>query len=119
MCELSDSQSAELHVDLEQLLADLDAGLEQSAEGSKPVDLDQPIGRLSRMDAIQQQKMVQAQRQRLTLRRQQVLAALAAFERDEYGECRSCGAEIPFKRLKVRPEAPFCIECRERMERRS
>ena len=119
MCELSDSQFAELHADLEHLLADLDTGLEQSAEGGKPVDLDQPIGRLSRMDAIQQQEMVQAQRQRMSLRRQQVLAALAAFERDEYGECRSCAEEIPFKRLKARPEAPFCIECRERMERRS
>lgn len=118
MCDLTDEQLAELRSDLDALLEALDGGLELSAEGSKPVDLDQPIGRLSRMDAMQQQKMVQAQRQRAGLRRQQVLGALASFERDEYGECRGCGEPIAYKRLKARPEASLCIDCREQMERR-
>ena len=119
MAELSVTQTAELRADLEQLLEALDAVLQQSSESSKPVDLDQPIGRLSRMDAMQQQKMVQAQRARSTLRRQQVMAALASFDSDEYGECRGCAEPIAYKRLKARPETPFCIACREQMERRS
>ena len=118
MCDLSQEQLRELRGDLQRLLGEIDADLEQSAESGKIVDLDQPIGRLSRMDAMQQQKMVQAQRERLKLRRGQVLAGLASFERDEYGECRRCSEPIPYKRLKVRPEAPFCIGCREQMERR-
>jgi len=118
VCDLSDEQLTELRGDLAEILESLDGALEQSAAGSKPVDLDQPIGRLSRMDAMQQQKMVQAQRQLAGLRRQQVVAALASFERDEYGECRGCGEPITYKRLKARPEATLCIECRERMERR-
>ncbi len=117
MCELSEAESEELRADLLALREGLQADLEQSAQAGKPVDLDEPIGRLSRMDAMQQQKMVQAQRERLKLRLGQVKGALASFGRDEYGECRRCGEPIPYKRLKVRPEAPFCIDCRSQAER--
>ena len=117
MCELSEAQSEELRGDLSRLLVELQEDLEQSAEAGKAVDLDEPIGRLSRMDAMQQQKMVQAQRQRLKLRLGQVKGALASFERDEYGVCRRCEEPIAYKRLKARPEAPLCIDCRSQAER--
>tara|TARA_Y100001968_G_scaffold275717_1_gene269586 strand:- start:5057 stop:5413 length:357 start_codon:yes stop_codon:yes gene_type:complete len=117
MEELSEEQSQQLQVALEGLLVALQDDLERSAAAGQAVDLDQPIGRLSRMDALQQQKMVQAQRARVQLRLGQVKAALAAFGRDEYGECRLCAEPIGFKRLSVRPEAPFCVQCRSRAER--
>jgi len=118
VCDLSEEQVAELRGDLERLVEEIDRSLQQSVESGKIVDLDEPIGRLSRMDAMQQQKMVQAQRERQKLRRDQVRGALASFERDEYGECRGCGEPIAYKRLKARPETPLCIGCREEMERR-
>ena len=118
MSELSEAQSKELRADLERLFLQIQADLEQSAEAGMTVDLDEPIGRLSRMDAMQQQKMVQAQRERLKLRLGQVKAARAAFDREEYGACRLCDEPIPYKRLKARPEAPFCIDCRSAAERR-
>ena len=118
MDELSEEQSEELRGDLCRLLVDLQQDLEQSAEAGKTVDLDQPIGRLSRMDAMQQQKMVQAQRERLKLRLGQVKGALASFDRDEYGVCRRCEEPIAYKRLTARPEAPLCIDCRSQAERR-
>lgn len=118
MSELTEEQSEELGGDLKQLVLQIQEDLEQSAQAGKTVDLDEPIGRLSRMDAMQQQKMVQAQRARLKLRLGQVKAALVSFDREEYGECRRCDEPIPFKRLKVRPETPFCIDCRSEAERR-
>jgi DnaK suppressor protein len=100
------------------LVIGLQDDLEQSAQAGETVDLDQPIGRLSRMDAMQQQKMVQAQRERIKLRLGQVRGALASFERDEYGDCRGCEEPIAYKRLKARPEATLCIECRSQAEQR-
>ena len=73
---------------------------------------------MSRIDAIQQQKMNQATRRRQKFRLQQVKGALQAWERDRYGECRECEEPIAFKRLKARPETPFCLECQAEMERR-
>jgi len=83
-----------------------------------PVDLGEPIGRLSRMDAIQQQQMARATRDALETRRQQVAAALAAVEPGDYGSCRRCKESIDAARLRVRPESPLCLDCQRDLERR-
>ena len=60
--DLAPEQLEELHRDL---LADrlrLEQYLERTKEGAQPVDLGTPIGRLSRMDAMQQQEMTKASR---------------------------------------------------------
>lgn len=111
MEELTSSQLEELSVDLRFLQGELQSLLKVSMEGTKPVDLDQPIGRLSRMDAIQQQKMAQANRASHKLRFDLVKAALMTFERDEYGYCRRCDEPIGYRRLKAKPETPFCVAC--------
>lgn len=37
---------------------------------------------------------------------------LALVDEDEYGFCKSCGAEIGIRRLEARPTAELCIECK-------
>ena len=116
---LTEAQIAELKRDLLSLIDEISAILEASRDGAKPVDLDQPIGRLSRMDAIQQQKMVSANRRSMEVRLQRVEAAIKAMEEGMYGECRRCEEEIAYPRLKARPEAPFCLECQGAIEKRA
>ena len=89
-----------------------------TGEGAKPVDLDEPIGRISRVDAMQQQKMVAENRQAAQARRRLVEAALSRIEEEQYGECLSCGEEIDPRRLEAHPEAAFCVECQGRREQR-
>lgn len=50
---MTDRNVAEFKARLLSLKADLEALLEATAEGAAPVDLETPIGRLSRIDAIQ------------------------------------------------------------------
>ena len=102
---------------LEALRDELDALLAGTAEAARPVDLDQPIGRLSRMDAIQQQSMLAANRTSAVRRRQQVDAALRRIDEDEYGDCENCGDPIDPRRLEARPEAPLCVACQGLRER--
>ncbi len=48
-------------------------------------------------------------------------AALEKIEDGSFGECRVCGEAIGTKRLKARPVAELCIECKseqEQIERR-
>ena len=91
--------------------------LSLAREGAKPVDLDNPIGRVSRIDAIQQQQMAAANRRNLQLRARLVEQALSAFERAEYGDCRSCEEPIGYGRLKAKPETPLCLNCASARER--
>ena len=98
---------------LEQRKQDLEKSLETLKEAAKPVDLNEPIGRLSRMDAIQQQQMALNNRKQLELNLQLVDSALKRLEDGEYGFCLKCEDEINSKRLAARPEAPFCTNCQE------
>ncbi len=74
---------------------------------------------MSRIDALQQQQLARAQRDSARARLQQVDAALARLERDEYGECAACGEEIELRRLTARPESAFCLPCQSRRKARS
>ena len=89
-----------------------------SDESRRPIALDQQrLGRLSRMDAIQQQEMTRAGRSTLELKRRQVEASLDGHTKGVYGQCRSCEEPIGYPRLRARPEAPFCLSCQDRRER--
>ena len=118
MNELSKKQRDELQQELIQLQEELRKLLEDSNDGAQPVSLDEPIGRLSRMDAMQQQSMVQANRRTAQTRLARIDTALRRFADEEYGLCASCEEEIGYARLKAQPEAPFCIECQSNKETR-
>jgi DnaK suppressor protein len=110
--ELSEEQEEELRGRLGEMVAELERGLDDSAGAAAPVVLDQSsVGRLSRMDAMQQQAMAKATREKARLRLGQCRVALSAFERGEYGLCRKCEEPIGYPRLSAKPEAPFCLEC--------
>jgi DnaK suppressor protein len=92
--------------------------LANSSDGAQPVSLDDPIGRLSRMDAMQQQSMVQANRRTAQTRLTRIETALRRCANDDYGLCANCEEEIGYARLKAQPEAPFCIDCQSHTETR-
>ena len=76
------------------------------------VELDQTsVGRLSRMDALQNQAMQVETERRRAVELKRINAALARLDNDEYGFCVSCGEEIQAKRLDMDPATPVCIDC--------
>lgn len=115
---LTATESRSLQTALEQLRAELGSAVDASAASAAPVDLDAPIGRVSRIDAIQQQSMVQAARMAAKRRLQQVEAALRRHAEDDYGDCLECGNEVGVERLTARPEAPLCLPCQSKSESR-
>jgi DnaK suppressor protein len=102
---------------LEAHRADLTA-LDQSVrEAADTVELDQTRqGRLSRMDALQQQAMANESNRRRTLELNRIEAALRRIEQGEFGECRHCGEPIATGRLEADPTASLCVACAEAAE---
>ncbi len=83
-----------------------------SAESRAPVTLQQDsVGRLSRMDAMQQQAMAQATQKRREAERQRIVAALARLDEGEWGWCLTCGEEIAEARLRHDPSVTQCMGC--------
>lgn len=103
---------------LEAHRADLTA-LDQSArEAADTVELDQTRqGRLSRMDALQQQAMASESNRRRTLELNRIEAALRRLDEGEFGDCGHCGEPIAIGRLEADPTATLCVACAEAAER--
>lgn len=81
------------------------------------VELDQTrVGRLSRMDAMQQQAMAQGTRARLLNRQRRLEAALARIAAGTYGHCCECHEPLSAQRLDIDPAVVFCIDCAEARE---
>ena len=116
--DLTEEQIEELLGLLTELRETLGEGVASSTEASKPVDLDQPIGRLSRMDALQQQHMAAENRRSLEVRFKLVVAAIARIRRGDYGNCQECEEPIGYRRLAARPESRLCMPCQKARERR-
>ena len=94
------------------LLAKLEGDLALARDGARTVELDQTaVGRLSRMDALQQQAMARASVQRLEVQKRRIAAALDRVDAGTYGLCCACGGEVEAERLVRDATALFCAEC--------
>lgn len=98
-------------VRLEALAASLEESLSGESDQTAPVQLDTPIGRLSRMGAIQSQQMALALRERQREQLVRVKRALGEIARGTYGECPKCGEDIAEERLEAQPAVVLCIRC--------
>ncbi|MBQ0712513.1 MAG: TraR/DksA family transcriptional regulator [Porticoccus sp.] len=117
MEELTDKQLSGFRQSLIQVREELHLALDISEESGETVTLDQSkVGRLSRMDALQQQEMSNACRTGYRKRLLAVEQALLALDQGDYGWCESCGELIDIRRLEVRPESSLCVACQEASE---
>ena len=115
--ELTPQQLEQLHSALEDKRQQLEAQLESTNPDTKPVTLDQQsVGRVSRIDAIQQQQMAIANQQQSTQLLQRIELALRRIDSGEYGFCFECGEPIAFGRLQAQPFAGLCLDCQSASE---
>ena len=110
---MTPEQRREIKTRIEKRMQELRITIAQLEETSKPVSLDQPIGRLSRMDsmanqAISGQRLSDSKRTLMRLER-----ALDRIEDDNFGICAECGEDIAPGRLLIMPEATLCVDCAE------
>lgn len=83
-----------------------------SAGDRRPVELDQQsVGRLSRMDALQQQAMAEALEARRGQELRRIELALARVEAGSFGACQRCGELIARRRLELDPTIALCVDC--------
>ena len=58
---------------------------------------------------------VEAQIKDLTIRAEDIKAALIRINKGKYGVCQKCGKAIPQARLKIIPESAYCIDCERKL----
>jgi DnaK suppressor protein len=96
---------------LQDSLSEVEGYLESSKDAAAAVSPDKGLGRLSRMEAMQDQQLVMEMRRRKKRQLAEIKSALSRLEMDNFGVCIFCGTEISSERLDVTPETQICIRC--------
>lgn len=109
---LTPEQIAVIRDDLLRALARLEKSMSAPDETMLPVTLDQStIGRLSRIDALQNQGLTENLQERERVKLALITAALRRIEEGTFGRCNACGEPIEYERLLVFPETQTCSGC--------
>lgn len=110
MNTLTPRQLEEVRSELLRTLAKLQKSAQSSAE--RAVNLDQStVGRLSRIDAIQNQGLTNSLKDREQTKLTMITEALRRIEAGTYGVCSTCASIIQFERLLIFPETTVCTPC--------
>jgi DnaK suppressor protein len=85
--------------------------IDEYKELTKPVAPDVAIGRISRMDAINNKSVNEASLRQYEQKLQNLNRVLSMYGTTDFGRCLNCRAVIPFGRILIRPESLYCVNC--------
>jgi DnaK suppressor protein len=85
--------------------------IDEYRELSKPVAPDDAIGRITRMDAINNKSVTEASLRQAEEKLRNLKRVLSRVGTKDFGICIKCGKPIPTGRILVRPESLTCVNC--------
>lgn len=83
-------------------------------EVTKPITPENSIGRISRMDAINNKSVAEATLRSARKKLSSLQLALAKIDSPEFGICSRCKRLIPPARLMYLPQSTRCVRCADR-----
>lgn len=88
-------------------------GLSALKESATPVSPDNALGRLTRLELMQAQKIAESNYKSSLARLSRLLRAKDLLENNpsEFGICTQCESEINPKRLERYPDSLCCVRC--------
>lgn len=108
---MTETEQIELETIIDSQIESTKEEIEELIELTKPISLDNSIGRLSRMDAINNRAINEKALRDKKRLLQKLERAKERAEKGELGTCLKCGEEIPFGRLKIMPYTTRCVKC--------
>ena len=78
---------------------------------SKPIPPENSIGRVSRMDAINNKSVVEAALRTAEKKMQQLIEMKSKIDSSDFGYCKKCNRDISYMRLLIMPYTKYCVRC--------
>jgi DnaK suppressor protein len=78
---------------------------------TRPVEPENAIGRISRMDAINNKSVTEAALRKAIEKLEKLRTALTKVDSDDFGICIKCKKPIPLGRILVMPQSRTCVNC--------
>lgn len=108
---MNEADKKQLKDNIEEKKAKLQKKIEELEELCKPISPDESLGRLSRMDAINNRAVNERALENNKAKLSRLEQALEKIDDPEFGICKKCGKPISPGRLTVMPEATRCVSC--------
>ncbi|HHH50646.1 MAG TPA: TraR/DksA family transcriptional regulator [Saprospiraceae bacterium] len=99
---------------IEAQIKQLDFELIQLEALTQPISPENSIGRISRMDAINNKSVAEAALRNSKKKLGKLKLALTKVDLPEFGKCKLCKNPIPMGRLMFMPESTRCVRCADR-----
>jgi DnaK suppressor protein len=89
--------------------------IETFRELTKPISPENAIGRVSRMDAINNKGVNDSTLNKAELKLKNLEIALTKINEPDFGKCRLCKSQIPIGRILLLPQITICVNCASRL----
>ena len=80
-------------------------------EMTKPIAPDDAIGRVSRMDAINNKSVAEAALRKAEEKLKKLKYVQSQIGKEDFGICVKCGNSIPIGRIMLMPQSSYCVRC--------
>lgn len=110
---MTPEQKQQAKTAIEQAISDTEEDIASLKEKTAPIAPDVSLGRLSRMEAIGEKSILEANLRQAEAKLQGLRKAQHHIDDDDFGECVDCGETIPLGRLLLLPHTEHCVNCAE------
>ncbi len=107
-------ERADLKAKIEEQIEETKVKIEEFEELSKPIAPDISLGRITRMDAINNKSVAEAALRTAKRKLGKLQHALAKIDSPDFGTCTVCKRPIQPKRIMLMPESSRCVRCASR-----
>lgn len=111
---MKESEKKELKKRILQLMKEMEHEIKLLEEHVKPISPENSLGRISRMDAINNKGVAEVSMRNKKSKLSKLRVALENIDRSNFGSCSDCGRTIQAGRLMFMPESTRCMRCASR-----
>lgn len=104
-------EKEEIRQHIQEEIARVEKRIAEYKELTQPVEPDCAIGRISRMDAINNKSVTEASLRQAEDKHRNLQRVLSQLGKKDFGLCIKCGKPIPPARILFRPESLTCVNC--------
>ena len=101
----------EVKVRINEEIAKTEKSILEYKELTKPIAPENAIGRISRMDAINNKSVAEAALRQSEEKLKKLNFVVTQVDRADFGLCARCKHPIPLGRIMLMPQSIYCVNC--------
>ncbi len=108
---MNESEKTEIKLKISQEISKTKEKIADYKELNQPIAPDCAIGRVSRMDAINNKSVTEAALRQAEKKLEGLKYMQKTLGNEDFGLCQRCKQAIPVPRLLFMPQSRFCVNC--------